>query len=417
MSRSPDPPNYRLRCEGCGDLTDDDGFQLTCRTCGDNALLTVQYQTECLSVDPGGNGLFRYRDWLPVRRETPGSALPLFYRSTGLAHAIGAKELWIAFGGHWPERDCALPSGTFKDLEPPVVLGRLPRTGRGLLVASAGNTAAAFAASCGVARQPCLLIVPDTGLPALALVDYDPTIVKVVVVDGSYNHAISLAKRLSALMPELIVEGGVRNVARRAALGVVMMVAYETLGRLPDVYVQAVGSAAGALGCHDVATRIADHGRVPRVLLCQNREDSAISRLWRPSAWESTVVSTPVFAPELVNSQPPYQVAGGIAAMIKASDGDVLCADAPAAAAAAAMFEQCEGIDIEPAAAVATACLMEAVRGGRVAPDALVVLNVTGGGRRGIAVRDQPRGDLRVPPDPAAETLHTIARLAESLPS
>jgi hypothetical protein len=40
----------------------------------------------------------------------------------------------------------------------------------------------------------------------------------------------------------------VGNVARRTGLGVVMLAARERLGRLPDYYFQAVGSAAGVLG-------------------------------------------------------------------------------------------------------------------------------------------------------------------------
>jgi cysteate synthase len=53
------------------------------------------------------------------------------------------------------------------------------------------------------------------------------------------------------------------------------------------------------------------------------------------------------------------------------------------------MFEVLEGIDIEPAAAVAVACLDQAVRRGDVPGDSTVLLNVTGGGRQ-RAARDHP---------------------------
>jgi cysteate synthase len=53
------------------------------------------------------------------------------------------------------------------------------------------------------------------------------------------------------------------------------------------------------------------------------------------------------------------------------------------------MFRWLEGIDIEPAAAVAVACLSDAVVQEKIDQDSVVLLNVTGGGRRRI-VMDYP---------------------------
>ena len=44
------------------------------------------------------------------------------------------------------------------------------------------------------------------------------------------------------------------------------------------------------------------------------------------------------------------------------------------------LFEKLEGIDIEPAAGVALASLMQAVKEQRVEEDAVIMLNITGGG-------------------------------------
>lgn len=53
------------------------------------------------------------------------------------------------------------------------------------------------------------------------------------------------------------------------------------------------------------------------------------------------------------------------------------------------MFAELEGIDIEPAAGVAVACLRDAVAQGKVDRDSVVLLNITGGGRRRLA-QDRP---------------------------
>jgi len=50
------------------------------------------------------------------------------------------------------------------------------------------------------------------------------------------------------------------------------------------------------------------------------------------------------------------------------------------ARAAATLFQKKEGIDIHPASAVAVASLQQAAANGMIAADALIMLNITGGG-------------------------------------
>ncbi len=51
-------------------------------------------------------------------------------------------------------------------------------------------------------------------------------------------------------------------------------------------------------------------------------------------------------------------------------------------ASAAQLFEEAEGIDIHPAAAIATASLIEAAKNNSIDKDALIMLNITGGGEK-----------------------------------
>jgi cysteate synthase len=83
-----------------------------------------------------------------------------------------------------------------------------------------------------------------------------------------------------------------------------------------------------------------------------------------------------------VNAAPPYSVHGGIRNALTQTSGDVLVANRASATSAAAIFEDAEGIDIAPAAAVAVACLRDAVASHRIPADARVLLNITGGGRK-----------------------------------
>jgi cysteate synthase len=82
----------------------------------------------------------------------------------------------------------------------------------------------------------------------------------------------------------------------------------------------------------------------------------------------------------LSNRRPPYSLAGGLYDAMKDAGGDVLLADNTAAREAAKLFNELEGNDIHPAAAIATATLIEEAKENRLDNDALIMLNITGGG-------------------------------------
>ena len=82
----------------------------------------------------------------------------------------------------------------------------------------------------------------------------------------------------------------------------------------------------------------------------------------------------------LSNRKPPYPIFGGLFDAMRDAGGDVLLATNEQARAAAQLFLDTEGNDIHPAAAVATATLIEAAKNGTLKKDDLVMLNITGGG-------------------------------------
>ena len=84
-------------------------------------------------------GIFRYGNWLPLRRTFPQSSAAVTYRSEGLACRLGLDNLFITFNGYWPERNAFMRTCSFKELEAYAVCARLPDHFRDVLViASAG---------------------------------------------------------------------------------------------------------------------------------------------------------------------------------------------------------------------------------------------------------------------------------------
>ena len=87
-----------------------------------------------------------------------------------------------------------------------------------------------------------------------------------------------------------------------------------------------------------------------------------------------------IVAKVLSNRKPPYAITGGLYDALKDTDGDVLLATNQEAKEAADLFRNLEGIDIHPAAAIATATLIKAVNDQSIDKDSVVMLNITGGG-------------------------------------
>jgi cysteate synthase len=384
--------HYMLVCSCCGSRQDDDGLVLDCSGDHEPALLNTVYAERIFNPCTDQDGMFRYHKWLPVIRTQKGVGRTVVYRSTGLGRALGLPGLWIAFNGYWPERDAILETATFKELEAYTVLGRLPERHLALTVASSGNTAAAFAWACSRSEIPCLLIIPQKGLRRFNFrTRLHPCVNLVVISDGDYPDAIELAAAVSG-SGSFQAEGGVKNVGRRDGLATVLLSAFDEMKCLPSHYFQAIGSGTGAIAVAEAAKRLRNEiGKValPRLMLCQNKPFTPIHQAWRMKRRSMTSRSAELFreairhvyADELTNWTPPYEVRGGLYDSLMETGGDVLAIDNDSARTAANMFIELEGIDIESAAGVAVAGLQDAVRRGEVGKESVVLLNITGGGR------------------------------------
>ena len=318
------------------------------------------------------------------------------YQSQKLNSVLDLPNLWIAFSGYWPEREARLETATFKELEVCGVLSRMPTSGiRALVVASAGNTAAAFARACSENHIPCLIVVPVAGMKKLRFAAPLSACVKIVCLSGgaAYSDAISLAEQI-AQDDGFVSEGGVKNVGRRDGMGTAMLNAVETIGRLPAYYFQAIGSGAGAIAAHEAAKRLHADGRfgdtLPRLMLSQNLPFTPIYDSWKRGSREFVESDTQqgrgltekILATVLSNQRPPYSIAGGMFDVLTESKGDMFAVRNEDVVQASHLFETCEGIDIDPAAGVALASLIKSAGSGVVPREAAILLHITGGGAR-----------------------------------
>ncbi len=394
MSNEFTKTNYQLQSIHTGKVFENNGWTLDAPGETEPTLIRALYEKKQLEVKDESWGIYRFADWLPLNRRLKGSSAPITYKSRGLAEKLGLKNLWITFSGYWPEKGANMTTCSFKETEAYSVCGRLtPEMDKVLVVASAGNTSRAFAKVCSDNHIPLLICVPEDNLNALWFEEPLNDCVKLICsTKGSdYFDAIHLSN-IAAGLDGFIPEGGAKNIARRDGMATTVLSAVTTIGSIPEYYFQAVGSGTGAIAAWEANKRLLDDGRFGnnkmKLMVSQNAPFLPIYQAWQARSRSMLPLDDAlarkqveeIDAKVLSNRKPPYPVAGGLFDALTDTKGEVLVATNEQARIAATLFEKTEGIDIHPAAAVATATLIDAVQYNLVESDSLVMLNITGGG-------------------------------------
>jgi len=387
---------YKLQSIASGKIFEDEGWTLDAPNETEPSLIRAIYDKKQIDVKDDHYGLYKFADWLPVHRILKGSHAPITYKSEGLAKYLGLDNLYITFSGYWPEKGIEMPTCSFKETESYSVAARLGLDEKRILVvASAGNTARAFARVCSDNDIPLLLCLPEDNLSAMWFDSPIKDCVKLVVAKsgGDYFDAIHLSN-IASEMDMFIPEGGAKNVARRDGMATTTLSAVHFIGEIPDYYFQAVGSGTGAIAAWEANLRLIEDGRFGnkkmKLMVSQNRPFTPIHDAWKANSRHMLHLDDnharkqveEILAKVLSNRKPPYPIIGGLYDAMKDAGGDVLLATNEEATAAATLFEETEGIDIHPAASVAVATLINAVNEGEVEKDRIIMLNITGGGEQ-----------------------------------
>lgn len=385
----PENSKYDLVCTGCGGVYFDDRLK-----CGsDNALLRTNYSSKRLNLI-NVPGMGRFHDWLPIHEIITSDSGPVTYKSTELAAELGLKNLYISFNGYWPQRGAFIKTCSFKELEAFPTLQRFKNSGKSLVLASAGNTARAFAHVSALSGVKVYIVIPASGIPRMWLPEEPADSIRLIQMGPNcdYTDSIHLADRLASL-PGMQAEGGARNIARRDGMGTVMLDASVFMKRMPDHYFQAIGSGTGGIAAWEASLRLQEDGRfgmkLPELHLSQNLPFVPMYNAWNAGRREIIKeIDMPepkkliheMYADILSNREPPYSIMGGVYDALCSTEGSMYAISNSEAKNAVSLFERIEGIDIFPPAGVAVASLIRAVESGKVEADEYIALNITGGG-------------------------------------
>ncbi len=389
-----EPTGYTLMNCADGRIFEDSGWTLADPQGKTPSLVRAVYEKKKFEIRNDLDGFYKFANWLPVKKTLANSCAPVTYKSRGLAEYLKLDNLYITFSGYNPEIGAFMQTCSFKETEAYSVCARLQENEeRILVVASAGNTARAFAKVCSDNGIRLLLSIPADNINALWFDSPLNDCVKIMAAPhgADYYDAIALGDK-ACLSDRFLAEGGAKNIARRDGMGTTVLSAVEVIGRIPDAYFQAIGSGTGTIAVWENNLRLIGDGRFGthkmKLYPSQNAPFTIMYDSWKAgsrellplSAEDAREQASVIEAKVLSNRKPPYSLAGGVFDALSDAGGDMYMISNGELDFWKEKFLELEGVDIYSAASVAVASLHKAVEEGTVKHDEVIMLNITGGG-------------------------------------
>ncbi len=329
-----------------------------------------------------------YRDFLPVSESTP--LVTLLEGNTPLVEAAYISEqlgcrVFLKYEG-------LNPTGSFKDRGMTMALSKAVEEGaKAVICASTGNTSASAAAYATRAGIDCAVLIPSGAIALGKLAQALIHGAKVIAVDGNFDQALQLVRKISEDYPIVLVNS--LNPYRIEGQKTGAFEICDVLGRAPDYHYIPVGNAgnitaywkgyreyreAGRIGSLPCMMGWQAEGAAPIVRghIVEDPETLATAiRIGNPASWEKAVRAA--------------EESHGRIDMV--SDEEIL--------EAYRLLAEREGVFVEPASAASVAGLYKSFQRGELPRGSLVVCVLTGHGLKdpdlAVKVVEKPRA---VPP-------------------
>ncbi|KAA3643505.1 MAG: pyridoxal-phosphate dependent enzyme [Chloroflexi bacterium] len=371
-----------VRCLECGEERTAQLFPAACPSC-DGAWTDAVNDLSSLPanwpkrVAKRPTNLWRYQELLPFVPDTGMVSFnegwtPLL-RAENLQEELGHAHIWIK-----DERQN--PTGSFKDRQAALTVNALKANGVDeVVLASAGNAAAAYAAYCAKAGIKLWVFltssVPSEKMRELAL--YGAEVVKVT---GTYDQAKKVAANFAAHRG-IYCDAGAKAIANKESMKTVAFEIVEQLDwQAPDWYIQAVSGGLGPIGVLKgfkelFEAKIID--RVPKIGVVQVDGCAPMVQAWEQGLADANAIVPDTLITVLGTGDPGmgYQILkeandqyGG--AMVSVGDGDAF--------RTMRRLARIEGMSVEPAASVAFAGFEKLLAQNFIDPEESVVINCSG---------------------------------------
>lgn len=380
MPRYPSPARFVLRCVNprCGQIFTH-MFQPKCSSC--NNLVDVFYDLDGAQVGDGDHYLQRYFDLLPLDRRDhllllDGAGTTPCIHARKLGDRIGLRNLYL-------KDETVHPTGTAKDRATAVTLSYFNELNiREFITVSTGNAASSLAY--GVSQFDGFRLHIFCGrrfAERLRLQESDR--ITVHLVDGDLTAADNAARAFSD-QTGVSLEGGFFSLPKREGLKLAYLEAMDQMPQEPRFVVQAVSSAIGIWSAYRAFQQYQAMGRIERVprLVCVQQTSCAPMYHAYNEGSEAIAPRHIVRDPEgiaaaLLRGNPtgtyPY-----IKLALDDTDGIFEVSGESEIVAATELVWEAEGIPCGYSAGCAVAGVVRLAEAGRIGPDDVVLVNLTG---------------------------------------
>lgn len=402
---------FHFECRHCGTMINsfNEWFKnnQACPSCGKSNIYTI-YSTDkekikaLINQDAKPESLWHYFDFLPLNNKeniiTEGEGVLPIERWEFLEDYARRKyklDLKIFIG----RNDKSFATGTFKDKGGALAASVLKEEGiKEYVVASTGNTATAFAHYLSRAGISLSVFLPENAL-------YDSVAhigtygQKVFSVKGDYAKAKQIASEY-AKKYGLLITGGNLDPLRLEAKKTQVFEMLRIIGRIPDVYIQALSGGTGPFavekGIKDLeGTGLVD--KLPRFLLSQGDRCAPQAIAWEkskkmgfPEGYENDypVIDNPEpLIPTIATGNPKtYPL---MAPLVRRSGGEIFMIKEELAVDIARLVAYERVIKIGPASTAAIAGLFEALKLGYIRNNETIFINMGESANRAFEFMNQ----------------------------
>ena len=371
--------SYLVKCFECG-KTVTDNFADACPHCG--GLLTVEMDLERLSnLTPADLrkrpiGVWRYAPLLPaceakaITLKEGGTPL---YDCKAMAAKAKLNKAYVKFEG-------ANPTGSFKDRGMTVGVTRAVELGCKVVgCASTGNTSAALAAYAAKAGLECVVLLPSGKVAAGKLAQAMFYGAKVISVDGNFDEALDIVKKLAA-EGELYLLNSINPFRPEGQKTVAFEIIDQLDFELPDRIILPVGNAANIWAVYKGFMEYKELGwidKIPKLTGVQAAGSAPIVDAYRHNKTDFVPQDHPETIATAIRIGNPASGKKALKA-IYSTGGSAIDVTDDEILAAQRILGRSEGIGVEPASAASIAGMMKLAEMGEIDPDERVVCICTG---------------------------------------
>jgi len=345
-------------------------------------MVDVVYNLDHVQLATSDDPYIRFAALLPLEpaANLPSSTYSPMLHARQLGQKLGLNSLYL-------KNETVLPTGTTKDRMAAIALAYLHQRGvRSFTCSSTGNSSSAFAYR--VPAFPDMHVYLFTAENFVQRVQYadHAQVTHFGLRNASFVQAADYAGHY-ARKHQLISEAGFFNPGRREGLKLAFLEACEQVPAPIDWYVQAVSSAMGVYGAYKGARELKQLNQIkqlPRLLCVQQASCAPMVRAFEEQS--ETIrpehrIAQPAGIAEAILRGDPSRAYPHIRRIVLESGGTFAAVSEAEIRTAREDTEMLEGISICFSAAAAVAGLASLARSGAIAPDELVVINLTGSDR------------------------------------